>query len=118
MEEWGVTTLTRPSSPSPTPGRNLDFISLMAYDFHGSWEKAAGHNSPLYRRQGESGTAAELNAVSGGRGGQDSPTSVLARRPRLSLELDGSESREASRAPGARVLGFLGGLFLPCFCHC
>lgn len=45
--------------------RNLDFISLMAYDFHGSWERTTGHNSPLYRRQGESGAAAELNVVSG-----------------------------------------------------
>jgi hypothetical protein len=47
--------------------RSLDFISLMAYDFHGSWEKATGHNSPLFKRQGESGAMAQLNVVSGGR---------------------------------------------------
>lgn len=36
----------------------------MAYDLHGSWEKVTGHNSPLYKRQGESGAAAEYNVVS------------------------------------------------------
>uniref|UniRef100_A0A8C6AQA3 Chitinase 1 n=1 Tax=Monodon monoceros TaxID=40151 RepID=A0A8C6AQA3_MONMO len=26
--------------------RNLEFLSFMAYDFHGSWEKNTGHNRP------------------------------------------------------------------------
>lgn len=42
-------------------------MSLMAYDLHGSWEKTTGHNSPLYKRQGESGAAAEFNVVRGRR---------------------------------------------------
>ncbi|XP_054583412.1 chitotriosidase-1 [Eptesicus fuscus] len=41
--------------------RSLDFISLMAYDLHGSWEQTTGHHSALYPRQGERGAAAELN---------------------------------------------------------
>ncbi|XP_057649331.1 oviduct-specific glycoprotein isoform X2 [Chionomys nivalis] len=29
-------------------GRRLDFISVLSYDLHGSWEKFTGHNSPLF----------------------------------------------------------------------
>uniref|UniRef100_A0A8D0GTA2 GH18 domain-containing protein n=1 Tax=Sphenodon punctatus TaxID=8508 RepID=A0A8D0GTA2_SPHPU len=28
---------------------NLDFMSVMTYDFHGSWASTTGHNSPLYK---------------------------------------------------------------------
>ncbi|XP_072336037.1 acidic mammalian chitinase-like [Scyliorhinus torazame] len=33
----------------------LDFISVMTYDFHGSWDRVTGHNSPLYRGSGDQG---------------------------------------------------------------
>lgn len=31
----------------------LDFINIMTYDFHGSWESVTGHSSPLYRGSGD-----------------------------------------------------------------
>ena len=39
----------------------LDFINLMAYDLHGSWENFTGHNAPLYARSDEIDKQAELN---------------------------------------------------------
>ncbi|XP_056671730.1 chitotriosidase-1 isoform X2 [Monodelphis domestica] len=45
----------------PKISQFLDFINLMTYDFHGTWERTTGHNSPLYRRQAEKGGAAEAN---------------------------------------------------------
>ncbi|XP_063153638.1 acidic mammalian chitinase-like [Candoia aspera] len=30
-------------------GKNLDFINVMTYDFHGSWAPETGHNSPLHK---------------------------------------------------------------------
>ncbi|XP_076461458.1 chitinase-3-like protein 1 [Babylonia areolata] len=32
----------------PTLSRDLDFINLMAYDLHGSWDRRTGHNAGLY----------------------------------------------------------------------
>lgn len=32
----------------PTLGENLDFFSVMSYDYHGAWEGQTGHVSPLY----------------------------------------------------------------------
>ncbi|XP_021358847.1 probable chitinase 10 [Mizuhopecten yessoensis] len=40
---------------------DLDFINLMTYDLHGSWDHTLGHNSPLYPRKSESWAMAELN---------------------------------------------------------
>ena len=32
----------------PKLSQYLDFINVMTYDFHGSWEKQTWHHSPLY----------------------------------------------------------------------
>lgn len=31
---------------------SVDFINVMAYDYHGSWESVTGHNAPLYSNDG------------------------------------------------------------------
>lgn len=38
----------------PNVAKYLDFINLMAYDFHGKWEKQTGHNAPLYAPSSDS----------------------------------------------------------------
>lgn len=32
----------------------MDFINVMAYDFHGKWEREVGHNAPLYAPSSDS----------------------------------------------------------------
>ena len=34
----------------PALAKDFDFINVMAYDYHGQWEKFASHHSPLYAR--------------------------------------------------------------------
>lgn len=37
-----------PGYDVPTLSKNLDWISLMTYDYHGQWDKKTGHVSPMY----------------------------------------------------------------------
>ncbi|KAJ6220919.1 hypothetical protein RDWZM_006731 [Blomia tropicalis] len=48
----------------PQVSKYLDFINVMAYDFHGGWEKKTGHNAPLYARPDEYGNERILNNYS------------------------------------------------------
>ncbi|GIY59439.1 chitotriosidase-1 [Caerostris darwini] len=45
----------------PSVSRYLDFINLMAYDFHGGWDPVTGHNSPMYARPNENDEQKTLN---------------------------------------------------------
>ncbi|XP_070965110.1 acidic mammalian chitinase-like [Oncorhynchus clarkii lewisi] len=41
--------------------KSLDFINVMTYDFHGTWERFTGHNSPLYRGAHDEGELIYFN---------------------------------------------------------
>lgn len=45
----------------PAVASYLDFINLMAYDFHGKWERETGHNAPLYSPSSDSQWQKQLN---------------------------------------------------------
>ncbi|CAH0564615.1 unnamed protein product [Brassicogethes aeneus] len=45
----------------PAVASYLDFINLMAYDFHGKWERETGHNAPLYSPNSDSQYQKQLN---------------------------------------------------------
>lgn len=37
----------------PNLSEYLDFMSVMTYDYHGSWENITGHVSPAYYKDGD-----------------------------------------------------------------
>ncbi|RUS72009.1 hypothetical protein EGW08_020234, partial [Elysia chlorotica] len=45
----------------PVLSRLCDFLSLMTYDLHGSWDSTTGINSPLYAHPSETGDETFLN---------------------------------------------------------
>uniref|UniRef100_A0A669EW41 chitinase n=2 Tax=Oreochromis niloticus TaxID=8128 RepID=A0A669EW41_ORENI len=40
---------------------HFDFINIMTYDYHGSWDPVTGHNSPLYESAVDSGVQLHYN---------------------------------------------------------
>nr|KAG5709851.1 hypothetical protein BaRGS_032675 [Batillaria attramentaria] len=47
----------------PQLNQYLDFISIMTYDLHGSWETHTGHHTALYPRAAERGDDRYLNVI-------------------------------------------------------
>ncbi|KFR10887.1 Acidic mammalian chitinase, partial [Opisthocomus hoazin] len=45
----------------PELGKYLDYIHVMTYDFHGSWDGQTGENSPLYKGPADTGDLVYLN---------------------------------------------------------
>nr|AYD38868.1 acidic mammalian chitinase-like protein [Mytilus galloprovincialis] len=45
----------------PTMAQYMDFINIMSYDLHGSWQSTTGHNSPLFPKSDEYGDQRYLN---------------------------------------------------------
>jgi len=43
-----------PAYDVPTIAKYVDWIGVMDYDFHGSWDKVTGHIAPLYFNPGDS----------------------------------------------------------------
>ncbi|XP_012880058.1 PREDICTED: oviduct-specific glycoprotein [Dipodomys ordii] len=49
----GVPHIVQTSYDVYRMGQLLDFINVLSYDLHGSWEKFTGHNSPLFSFPGD-----------------------------------------------------------------
>ncbi|KAK2718199.1 chitinase-3-like protein 1 [Artemia franciscana] len=45
----------------PIVAELLDYINLMAYDYHGAWEQFTGHNAPLYPHPLDDGNVTNFN---------------------------------------------------------
>ncbi|XP_077979652.1 putative chitinase 10 [Glandiceps talaboti] len=80
----------------------LDWVGLMSYDLHGSWNSVTGHNSPLYAASDEYGSAATLNvewAVNYWLDGGCPPSKLLVGMPTYGRSFTLSSSQNGMGAP-------------------
>ncbi|XP_031232001.1 oviduct-specific glycoprotein [Mastomys coucha] len=54
----GIPYIIQTSYDALLLGRRLDFINVLSYDLHGSWEKFTGHNSPPFSHPEDSRSSA------------------------------------------------------------
>ncbi len=47
----------------PSLSQSLDFLNLMAYDMHGTWESTADHLAPLYQRSWDTDSTNNIDTV-------------------------------------------------------
>ena len=62
----------------PTVSAALDFINVMAYDLHGSWEATADHHAPLLPRASDAGSGLDLQSVMEAWRSRGAPAAKLA----------------------------------------
>ncbi|KAF2367004.1 Glycoside hydrolase family 18 catalytic domain [Trinorchestia longiramus] len=51
----------------PKVAKYLDFMNVMAYDFHGKWENTVGHNAPMYAPSSDSEYRKQLSVTNAAR---------------------------------------------------
>jgi chitinase len=83
----------------PQLSQYVDFINVMAYDFHGGWENKLCHNAPLYRSRAELGTyEADFNVVS--------PEKIILGIPLYGISFTMSSTSCFTPRCGARAPGY------------
>ena len=62
----------------PAVAASLDFINVMAYDLHGSWEATADHHAPLKDRPSDKGSGLDVQSAMGHWMKRGAPAAKLA----------------------------------------
>uniref|UniRef100_A0AAY4C843 chitinase n=1 Tax=Denticeps clupeoides TaxID=299321 RepID=A0AAY4C843_9TELE len=85
----------------------LDFMNVMTYDFHGTWETFTGHNSPLYQGSKDSGDLIYFNTDFAMRYWRDQGTPVQKLRMGFATYVGAPSSGPASAGTYTQKYGLL-----------